>query len=121
MTELALADGEAPLPGRGYGRGDRGDLLNMAALGLVGALVIWMLYIHSPQAAVLYPNQWIMWLAMIPIALWMIRMVLLGYHGRQDYDPIVFALRDRMGLGLLLIALSLMFWAAGLWSQWFGG
>jgi 4-hydroxybenzoate polyprenyltransferase len=121
LTELALAKGDAPLPGRGYGRRDRGDLLNMACLGIVGALVIWGLYIVSPQGATLYPTEWIMWVAMVPIALWLIRMVLLGYHGRQDYDPIVFALRDKMGIGLLLITLSLMFWAAGLWAEWFGG
>ena len=120
LTELALATGDEPLPGRGYGRRDRGDLLNMGSLGIVGALAIWVLYVLSPQGTALYPTQWIMWLAMIPIAAWLIRMVLLGYWGRQDYDPIVFALRDRAGIGLLLFTLSLMFWAAGLWSEWFG-
>lgn len=120
LTELALATGDERLPGRAYGRGDRSDLLNMASLGIIGALVIWALYVTSPQGMTLYPTQWIMWLAMLPIALWLIRMVLLGYHGKQDYDPIVFAMRDRMGIGLLLITLSLMFWAAGLWADWFG-
>jgi len=120
LTELAFADGDNPLPGRGYGRRDRGDLLNMAALGTVGALVIFVLYTFSPQAATLYPTQWILWLALLPIGFWLIRMVLLGYHGQQDFDPIVFAMRDRMGIGILLIALSLMFWAAGLWAEWFG-
>jgi hypothetical protein len=47
-------------------------------------------------------------------------MVRLGYHGKQDHDPIVFAMRDRRGLGLIMIALSLMFWGAGLWQKWFG-
>lgn len=120
LTELALARDDAPLPGRGYGRADRGDILNMASLGAVGALVVFALYIQSPQAAALYPTRWILWLALAPIALWLLRMLLLGYKGRQDYDPIVFALRDRLGIGLLLITLSLMFWAAGLWAQWFG-
>lgn len=121
LTELALAKDDERLPGRAYGRTDRGDLLNMSSLGIVGALVIWALYVTSPQGTLLYPTQWIMWVAAIPVALWLIRMVLLGYHGKQDYDPIVFAMRDRMGIGLLLITLSLMFWAAGLWADWFGG
>jgi len=120
MTELALAKGDEPLPGRGYGRRDRGDLLNMSGLGIAGALIIFALYSVSEQGRQLYTTTWILWLTLIPIASWLIRMVALGFYGKQDYDPIVFALRDRLGIGILLIVLSLMFWAAGLWSQWFG-
>ncbi|MFV2002585.1 MAG: UbiA family prenyltransferase [Paracoccaceae bacterium] len=120
LTELTLAESDERLPGRGYGRTDRGDLLNVAGLGTVGALVIFFLYSLSEQARALYPTQWILWLAMIPIAMWLVRMVRLGYFGRQDYDPIVFAMRDKRGIGLLLITLSMMFYAAGLWQEWFG-
>lgn len=119
MTELALATDDKPLPGRGYARGDRGDLLNMAALGMVGALVIFFLYSWSEQAQVLYPDQWLLWLALLPIAAWLYRMIRLGYMGKQDYDPIVFAMRDKRGIGYLLITLSLMFYSAGLWSEWY--
>ncbi|SLN49539.1 UbiA family prenyltransferase [Pseudooctadecabacter jejudonensis] len=120
MTELALAKDDNPLPGRGYARRDMGDLLNMSAIGMVGALVIFFLYSYSDQALGLYPDQWLLWLALVPIAAWLYRMVRLGYMGRMDYDPIVFALSDMRGLGYLLITLSLMFYGAGLWSEWFG-
>ncbi len=119
LTELTLATGDERLPGRGYGRPDRPDLLNMALLGTVGALVIFFLYSFSDQALALYPDQWIMWIALIPICWWLMRMVRLGWYGKQDYDPIVFALKDKRGVGLLLITLSLMFYAAGLWEEWF--
>ncbi|WP_296420091.1 UbiA family prenyltransferase [Pseudooctadecabacter sp.] len=119
MTELALATDDKPLPGRGYARGDMGDLLNMSAIGMVGALVIFFLYSYSDQALALYPDQWLLWVALLPIAAWLYRMVRLGYMGRMDYDPIVFALSDMRGLGYLLITLSLMFYAAGLWSEWY--
>jgi 4-hydroxybenzoate polyprenyltransferase/phosphoserine phosphatase len=121
LTELTLATSDEKLPGRGYGRRDRGDLLNVAGLGTVGALLIFFLYSVSEQGLQLYPTTWILWSAMIPMALWLVRMVLLGWYGKQDYDPIVFAMRDKFGIGILMITLSLMFWAAGLWSQWFGG
>lgn len=120
LTELTLATSDARLPGRGYGRPDRGDLLNVACIGTFAALLIFFLYSFSDQAVLLYPTQWLLWLALVPMALWLIRMVLLGYQGKQDYDPIVFAMRDKLGLGLLMITLSLMFYAAGLWQQWFG-
>jgi len=120
LTELTLATSDERLPGRGYGRPDRSDLRNMAALGTVGALVIFFLYTMSDQARELYPTRWILWTALIPIAMWLLRMLRLGYFGKQDYDPIVFAMRDKRGIGLLLLTLSLMFYAAGLWQQWFG-
>ncbi|WP_413874392.1 UbiA family prenyltransferase [Albidovulum sp.] len=121
LTELTLATSDERLPGRGYGRPDRGDLLNVAMLGTFWALVIFFLYSLSDQGRALYPTTWILWVAMVPMALWLVRMVMLGWYGKQDYDPIVFAMRDKFGIGLLMIILSLMFWAAGLWSQWFGG
>lgn len=121
LTELTLATSDERLPGRGYGRPDRGDLLNVAILGTVGALVIFFLYSVSDQGLLLYPTTWILWAAMAPMALWLIRMVMLGWFGKQDYDPIVFAMRDKFGIGILMITLSLMFWAAGLWARWFGG
>jgi hypothetical protein len=121
LTELTLATSDERLPGRGYGRPDRGDLLNVAILGTVGALVIFFLYSVSDQGLLLYPTTWILWAAMAPMALWLIRMVMLGWFGTQDYDPIVFAMRDKFGIGILMITLSLMFWAAGLWARWFGG
>ncbi len=120
MTELALAEDDAPLPGRGYGRRDRGDLVNVASVGAVGALVIFALYSTTPQALALYPDRWLLWVAMVPMAAWLLRMIRLGYQGKQDYDPIVFAMTDKRGIGLLFITLSLMFYAAGLWQQWFG-
>jgi len=120
MTELTLATSDERLPGRGYGRPDRGDLRNVAALGSAGALLIFFMYTLSDQAIELYPTRWILWTAMIPIAMWLLRMLRLGYFGKQDYDPIVFAMRDKRGIGLLLLTLSLMFYAAGLWQQWFG-
>ncbi|OYX43800.1 MAG: prenyltransferase [Rhodobacterales bacterium 32-67-9] len=121
LTELTLATSDERLPGRGYGRPDRGDLLNVAWLGTIGAVLIFFLYSISDQGRELYPTTWILWLAMIPMALWLVRMVMLGWFGKQDYDPIVFAMRDKFGIGILMITLSLMFWAAGLWSEWFGG
>ncbi|MGB5559371.1 MAG: UbiA family prenyltransferase [Paracoccaceae bacterium] len=120
LTELALADSDERLPGRGYGRSDRGDLLNVAGLGTVGALLIFFAYTFTEQARMLYPARWVLWLALIPMAAWLIRMVRLGYFGKQDHDPIVFAMRDKRGLGLLMLILSILFYAAGLWQDWFG-
>lgn len=120
LTELALTTTDERLPGRGYGRGDRGDLVNVAGIGTVGALVIFFLYSRSDQAQALYPTTWLLLFVLPLIAIWMVRMVLLARDGRQDYDPILFALRDRLGIGLLLTILAIMGWAAGTWARIFG-
>ncbi len=113
LTELALAKSDERLPGRGYGRRDRGDLLNVAGLGTFGALLAFFLYSFTAAAAGLYHNIWQLWLALLPIAGWMTRMVVLGWQGKQDYDPIVFAMRDKIGLALIALTLTAMFTAAG--------
>lgn len=120
LTELTLATSDERLPGRGYGRPDRPDLLNVASLGVVAALVAFFLYSFTEQALSLYKTQWLMWVAGLPLAWWLIRMVRLGWYGKQDYDPIVFAMKDKRGIGLMLMTISIMFYAAGLWQEWFG-
>ena len=87
---------------------------------MAASLLVFFLYSTSLQARALYPDRWFLWLAMVPLAGWLFRMVRLGFFGKQDYDPIVFAMRDKRGLGLILITLSLMWYAAGLWGKWFG-
>ena len=120
LTELTLATSDERLPGRGYGRPDRDDLLNVAGLGIAGSLLVFLVYSFSEQAQELYPTRWLLWVALFPIAWWLIRMVRLGYLGKQDYDPIVFAMTDKRGIGILMILLSLLFYAAGLWQEWLG-
>jgi len=120
ITELTLATSDDRLPGRGYGKPDRGDLLNVSVIGMAGALLAFFAYSFTEQATTLYPTRWLLWLTLVPIAAWLYRMVRLGWLGQQDYDPMVFAMRDKRGIGILMIALALMFQAAGLWQHWFG-
>jgi 4-hydroxybenzoate polyprenyltransferase len=114
LTELTLAKSDERLPGRGYGRPDRGDLLNVAGLGTFGALLAFFLYSFTPAAQALYTHPWQLWLALIPIAAWLIRMVVLGWTGQQDYDPIVFAMKDKIGIALILLTLTVMFSASSI-------
>jgi len=119
LTELTLATSDERLPGRGYGRPDREDLLNVAILGMFGALLVFFLYSFTEQARGLYETQWLLWLALVPMAGWLWRMVSLGYKGKQDYDPIVFAMKDKYGLSLIIFILTIVLYAAGLFERVF--
>ncbi len=113
LTELTLATGDGKLPGRGYSRADREDLLNMAGIGVVFSLLTFLVYSFSPTAKALYTDIWLLRLGVIPLAFWQIRMVLLGWQGKQDYDPIVFAMTDKTGLAVIGVMVMILFYAAG--------
>ena len=112
LIELGKAEDDAQLPGRGYAKKDRADLRNIAITASVGAIVVYSLYTYSEIAATLYKNLFEIRLAAIPVALWLGRMIYRGWQGRMDYDPIVFALRDPIGLALMASGAFLLVHAA---------
>ena len=113
LTELTLAKSDGKVPGRGYTPADREDLLNMAGLGVAFSLLTFIVYTFSSTAAAFYDDLWLLRLAIIPLAFWQVRMVLLGWQGEQDYDPIVFAMKDKTGLMVIAVTVLILFYAAG--------
>ncbi len=113
LIELGKTKSEDPIPGRGYARHDRADLRNISITASVGAIVVYLLYTYSGISAELYQNLFEIRLAAIPVAIWLGRMITLGWQGRMDYDPIVFALRDPIGLALIGAGVFMLLHAAG--------
>ena len=114
LTELTLAKAKGKVPGRGYSTEDRLGLLNLAAAGLIAAIAVVIIYTFGDTAIGLYQDIWLLRLAIIPVAFWLIRMVLLGWQGQQDYDPLVFAMRDSTGIAIIAITIGILFYAAGI-------
>ncbi len=112
MTELARAKTYRKLPGRAYRKRDRPDLLNMSILTALNGIIIFITYTYSATASLLYAGLWeLRWVA-IPLSVWMTRMITTGWAGTQNYDPIVFALRDRYSLLFSVIVVLGLFNAA---------
>ncbi|MHA3914015.1 UbiA family prenyltransferase [Halovulum sp. GXIMD14793] len=111
LTELAKATTDGPVPGRKYSKSDRGDLLNVAILAGIASCAVFVGYSYSSVAQVLYYSAWQLRLAVLPLALWLTRMIWTGWMGSQAYDPIEFALRDKFGLALIAIAMITLVWA----------
>ena len=101
LTRLGVRDN---LPGRGYSPGDL-RVFQRASRGgiLVAVMAIWV-YALSESASLLYERPSILALAALPFGLWLFRTVLMSERGLEDYDPVVFVFRDR--IGLVLVALS---------------
>lgn len=112
LTELTLAQSDGRIPGRGYTPADRRYLLNMVVGATAVSLAVFYVYTFSDTARQLYQNLAVLRLAGIPFAIWQARMIYLGWHGKQDYDPLVFAMKDVRGIALALVTLAMILYAA---------
>ncbi|MEO1313402.1 MAG: UbiA family prenyltransferase [Pseudomonadota bacterium] len=108
LTELAHAKGTGNVPGRRYSPADRDDLLNVAILGAVAAVSVFAAYSVSSTAAALYAHIWMLWAVAILLGLWLARMIRTGWTGAQDYDPIIFAITDKIGVSLVVGSMALL-------------
>lgn len=112
MTALARAAHHGKLHGRGYGPGDFRTLEWVSALGVGASAALFLIYAFSGHSAGLYASQEVLAIAVLPLALWLFRVVRLSELGRENYDPIQFVTHDRTGLliaalgvGMIVLAL----------------
>jgi len=102
LERLAVHGADAP-PGRGYAASDAPMLASLGtAAGVVSALVL-ALYIDSPGVAPLYRSPALLWPLCLVLLYWIGRVWLLAHRGELHDDPVVFALRDRVSLVLVLV------------------
>ncbi len=113
LTELTLARSDGRVPGRGYTPADRRVLLWVSVAATIVSSAVFMAYTLGQSAAMLYDNLAMLRAAVLPFGLWQARMVYLGWHGKQDYDPLVFAMKDIKGILLMAVTLAMVLKAAG--------
>lgn len=90
--------------GRGYHIEDLPVLQSFgAAAGYLSVLVL-ALYINSPDVAVLYNNPRVIWFLCALMLYWISRIWMKTHRGEMHDDPVIFALRDRISLGIGLLA-----------------
>jgi hypothetical protein len=113
VTELRRAP-QQPGPGecgRGYGSADCIVMAGLAATSGYLSVLLFALYINSPEVHVLYSRPMFLWPICVLILYWITRMVLIANRGHLPDDPIVFAFRDRASIGAGIVALAAL-WAA---------
>ena len=100
--------------GRGY---QASDLWLIGSLGVscgVLSVLVLILYVNSPDVALLYTNPLVLML-LAPIFLyWIGRVWLLASRGLLHEDPVLFALRDRASYLVGLLTVAVIFLATGM-------
>jgi len=107
-------DADAALPGRGYRPADWPVTLALGAASTVGSIIVIVLYLTEEAfpSGVYTSPQWL-WAAPLLIMAWTQRIWLLAHRGQLDDDPVSFALKDRLSIGLGT-ALAVFFAAASI-------
>jgi 4-hydroxybenzoate polyprenyltransferase len=101
-----IGEGVTVIANRGYRAADAGLTL---ALGLACATicpVILVLYIIDDTAPFAqFASAGALWVAPVILSLWLMRVWLLANRGELDDDPVVFAIKDPISIGLSIILL----------------
>ncbi|MCH9808029.1 MAG: UbiA family prenyltransferase [Alphaproteobacteria bacterium] len=97
LVDLMRRNGEKAT-GRAYGVGDIPVLMAMSIAAGYCAVLVFALYVSSPEVSLLYSTPYGLWLVCPLLLYWISRVVMLTHRGEMHDDPIVFAIRDRNSL-----------------------
>jgi 4-hydroxybenzoate polyprenyltransferase len=90
--------------GRGYRVEDLAVLQSFGtAAGYLSVLVL-ALYINSPDIEPLYHRPKVIWTLCVLLLYWISRVWMTAHRGSMHDDPVVYALKDRVSLGVGLLA-----------------
>jgi 4-hydroxybenzoate polyprenyltransferase len=90
--------------GRGYRVEDLAVLQSFGtAAGYLSVLIL-ALYINSPEIEPLYHRPKVIWTLCVLLLYWISRVWMTAQRGSMHDDPVVYALKDRVSLGLGLLA-----------------
>ncbi|WP_316367806.1 UbiA family prenyltransferase [Candidatus Thiodiazotropha sp. CDECU1] len=97
--------------GRGYSTIDLHTLAQFGSASAYTAVLVLALYINSDDVTKLYSHPELIWM-LCPLVLYlMTRIWLLVHRGELDEDPVVFVIRDRHSLWLVVIG-AVLLWLA---------
>lgn len=103
-VQVQRETGTPRIRGRGYEAGDYELLAGLGtASGYLSVLVL-ALYINSTASAALYHRPQLLWLLCPILLYWISRVWLIAHRGRMHDDPVVFAARDRVSVGVLALS-----------------
>ena len=98
-----LAHGKSAVDGRGYRVEDLPLVSQMAIASGYLAVLVLALYISSPEVQVLYSWPGALWGICLLLLYWISRAVFKTHRGEMTDDPIIFAVKDGISRGTLVL------------------
>jgi 4-hydroxybenzoate polyprenyltransferase len=96
-------DGKTSAAGRGYLADDMSIVRSFGtAAGYVAVLVL-ALYMNSSDVTVLYHHPHRLWVLFCLLLYWISRVWMIAFRGKMNDDPIVFAIKDRGSLLIIML------------------
>ena len=86
--------GQAGTRGRDYRVADLAVLWPLGVGSAMCAVVVFGLFISSPQTQLHYSSPQLLWLAALGLIYWLARLWIKTIRGEMHHDPLVFAVRD---------------------------
>lgn len=108
--------GQPRAPGRGYRVSDLRVLWPLGVSASVGAVVVFGLYINTPETRLRFASPDLLWLVGIGLLYALARLWVKTSRGEMHDDPVVFALRDR-GVRVTVLCMVLVTLVAALWRS----
>ncbi len=99
------------LRGRGYEAQDLQLVSSLGGSAGYTAVLVLALYIQDSHTASLYATPALIWLACPLLLFWISRAWLIAHRGQMHDDPIVFALKDPVSLGVTAVFAAVFFLA----------
>ena len=97
---------------RAYGGADRGAFAAIGpSAGMVSILVM-ALYVSSDAIRAHYHQPDVLWILCPLMLYWVLRVWFFALRGELHYDPVVFALRDRVSYAVAAAVLTVLYFAA---------
>ncbi|NKJ51296.1 hypothetical protein CIC12_32185 [Burkholderia sp. SG-MS1] len=96
-------DGKTSAAGRGYLADDMSIVRSFGtAAGYVAVLVL-ALYMNSSDVTVLYRHPHRLWVLFCLLLYWISRVWMIAFRGKMNDDPIVFAIKNRGSLVIIML------------------
>jgi 4-hydroxybenzoate polyprenyltransferase/phosphoserine phosphatase len=105
-SELVIMreQGKLHAVGRGYVVEDLPILQSLGTASGYLCVLVLALYLNTPDVEALYRRPQVIWLLCVLLLYWVSRMWLKAHGGAMHDDPLVFALKDRISLGVGLLS-----------------
>jgi len=97
---------KSQISGRGYVTDDIRLLLPLGVTSGYLSVLIFLLYIFSPEVTVLYQTPILLLPVGITLLGWITRMWFIAYRGQMDEDPVVYTAKDKFSYLFFIIMVS---------------